>query len=184
MSSPTTNKTLRRAQMLYRIAEAAIKDDYDTTEKTARELLDLEMEAARQKYRATMDAAVLKREYALSAALKETEKKARVLDPAQVAFVYVGGVTADGRVKCMCGCSGKHTYASQHRAWSSADRGYDVGDKEISDRVVESVVRKINRAFLGLIEEATNTERDEYSAEVIIGRRFYYAHLADRKAKK
>lgn len=48
--------------------------------------------------------------------------------------------------KCCCGCSGKHSYASAHRVVASKDRGYEVTDKDVSDRSVKLIVGKINRS--------------------------------------
>jgi hypothetical protein len=58
-----------------------------------------------------------------------------------VASVYSGKA---GR--CCCGCSGKHRYASAHVKWASKNRGYEVTDKEISDRSVKLLVNKLNKA--------------------------------------
>lgn len=55
-----------------------------------------------------------------------------------VASVYSGKA---GR--CMCGCAGKHTYASQHRAWAEKDRGYRIDDDEVSDRTVKIIFNKL-----------------------------------------
>jgi hypothetical protein len=45
--------------------------------------------------------------------------------------------------KCMCGCSGKHTYASAHREWASKNRGYAIDDDEVSDRTVKIIFNKL-----------------------------------------
>lgn len=60
---------------------------------------------------------------------------------AAVASVY------SGKPGCMCGCLGKHTYASAHRDAASKRRGYKVDDDEVSDRTVKLIVGKINAAI-------------------------------------
>jgi hypothetical protein len=58
-----------------------------------------------------------------------------------VASVYAGKPN-----KCCCGCSGKHYYARAYREWASKNRGYEVGDEEVSDTHVMMIVRQINEA--------------------------------------
>jgi hypothetical protein len=55
-----------------------------------------------------------------------------------VASVYSGK-----RGKCMCGCAGKHRYASAHRAWSEKQRGYSISDDEVSDKSVKIIFNKV-----------------------------------------
>lgn len=50
-----------------------------------------------------------------------------------------------GKPGCCCGCLGKHTYASAHRKWAGASRGYEIADEEIGDRTVKMIVNKLNR---------------------------------------
>jgi len=45
--------------------------------------------------------------------------------------------------KCCCGCAGKHRYASAHRELSSKNRGYEVTDKDVSDRSVKIISNKV-----------------------------------------
>lgn len=61
-----------------------------------------------------------------------------IIDLKQIQSVYSG---KNG--KCCCGCAGKHTYASAHRAAASKNRGYEITDNEISDRSVKLIVDKI-----------------------------------------
>lgn len=61
------------------------------------------------------------------------------IDLDRVASVYSGKPG-----KCCCGCSGKHTYASKHREWSSETRGYLVADFEVNDKTVAKIVAKLN----------------------------------------
>lgn len=61
-----------------------------------------------------------------------------------IALEKVSSVYSGKNGKCCCGCSGKHSYASQHREFASSRRGYNVTDKEISDRSVKTIVNKMN----------------------------------------
>ena len=45
--------------------------------------------------------------------------------------------------KCMCGCSGKWTYASDAVEYGSKDRGYEVYEDEVSDRSVKIITKKV-----------------------------------------
>lgn len=53
----------------------------------------------------------------------------------QVASVYSGKAH-----HCACGCSGKHRYASAHKAWASKHRGYAIEKSEINDAQVAKIV--------------------------------------------
>ena len=55
-----------------------------------------------------------------------------------ITSVYSG---IDG--KCCCGCSGKHRYASAYRKLASKNRGYEVRDKDVSDRSVKIISNKV-----------------------------------------
>ena len=55
-----------------------------------------------------------------------------------VASVYSGK-----RGMCACGCAGKHTYSTEHKAWASKDRGYEVYDDEVNDRTVKMIFNKV-----------------------------------------
>jgi len=48
-----------------------------------------------------------------------------------------------GRHGCMCGCLGKHTYASKFQVEGGKERGYRVDDDEVSDTVVARIVKRI-----------------------------------------
>ena len=72
--------------------------------------------------------------------------------------------------RCACGCSGKHTYASQHQAWVSKNRGYEVDSEEINDKVVKMIVNKINKNI-------SDADIDESYASVELGNRLYIAYL-------
>ena len=45
--------------------------------------------------------------------------------------------------KCMCGCSGKHSYSSAHREEASKVRGYAVTDDEVNDKTVKMTLNKV-----------------------------------------
>jgi hypothetical protein len=72
---------------------------------------------------------------------------------------------------CCCGCAGKHTYSSQHRARVSTERGYEIPDDQVNDRVVKRIVSKIK----------AHKERGEVGLgyfSCVIGRRIYIAYFA------
>jgi hypothetical protein len=78
--------------------------------------------------------------------------------------------------RCCCGCSGKHTYASQYHAIASKDRGYKVDEDEISDRTVKMIVNRMNK----LLSE-TNAKPEYKStlkdfASIVNGERLYIAY--------
>lgn len=50
-----------------------------------------------------------------------------------------------GRRGCMCGCNGKHRYASAFIEEATADRGYSVPEEDVSDRSVKMAVNKLNK---------------------------------------
>jgi len=98
-----------------------------------------------------------------------------MVDIATVSSVYSG---IDGR--CCCGCSGKYTYAKQHQAWSSKDRGYEVTDDEVSDRVVKMMVNKMNKLF----ETGYKVEFQESSfVSVVKGSRVYMARFITEQTR-
>lgn len=87
-----------------------------------------------------------------------------------VASVYSG---INGR--CCCGCAGKYSYSEQHRNWSTKDRGYQVGDDEVSDRSVKIIAGKLLRA-----EESVNKLGDGlFTLEV--GNRLLMVKTTERK---
>lgn len=55
-----------------------------------------------------------------------------------VVSVYVGKPNM-----CMCGCAGTYTYSEKHRVYASNKRGYQVQDKEVNDKKVKRVVKKV-----------------------------------------
>ena len=55
------------------------------------------------------------------------------LSPAALVSAY------SGRPGCACGCRGNHRYSSAYREWAGRNRGYDVGDAEVSDRSVATI---------------------------------------------
>ena len=85
----------------------------------------------------------------------------------RVASVYSG---KDGA--CCCGCSGKHSYAAEHRAWASHNRGYEVTLEDINDRTVKTIVNKMNRNLLYVVQDNENIV-----SMVLPGERLYVAYL-------
>lgn len=85
----------------------------------------------------------------------------------------ISNTYSGARFKCCCGCSGKHTYAKQHQAWASKDRGYEVIDDEVSDRGVKTIVNKMNK----LIEEGYEAKLEETYISVDTDTRVYIAYF-------
>ena len=49
--------------------------------------------------------------------------------------------------KCMCGCSGKYSYAKQYQKEESKRRGYSVRDDEVSEAIIKRVFKKMQVAL-------------------------------------
>jgi len=84
----------------------------------------------------------------------------------------VVSVYSGKHAKCCCGCSGKHSYASAHRAFASQDRGYEVTDEEVNNREVTRVLRLIQAN-----EESLNADDGPCIVSVTVGKRVYVAYL-------
>lgn len=65
-------------------------------------------------------------------------KRLQEVTVSDVRSVYSGKVG-----KCMCGCAGKHFYASALRVEATKDRGYEVSDDEVNDAMVTKVLRLV-----------------------------------------
>ena len=88
---------------------------------------------------------------------------------------------------CCCGCAGKHTYASQYQKIASKDRGYEVGDEEVSDRTVKLIVNKMNKYLTipGNKPEYTNRKTMKDFSSIVIGERLYISYFVpETKSKK
>lgn len=96
----------------------------------------------------------------------------KTLDLSKVSSVYSG---AQG--KCCCGCSGKHSYASQHREWASKNRGYAIDDDQISDRSVKIITGKINKAIAGTNDYTIDYAEDSFVSAVSANGRLIVAYL-------
>ena len=66
----------------------------------------------------------------------------RIVAPSEVQISNVRHVYS-GKPGCACGCRGKHTYASAHRAAEAAANGYPIADQEISDRTVAIITGRV-----------------------------------------
>jgi hypothetical protein len=75
-----------------------------------------------------------------------------------VASAYSGA-----RYKCCCGCSGKHTYTKAQQEWAGENRGYEIGDYQVSDRGVKTILNKMNRLIADGFE--ANLEEDHISVD-------------------
>ena len=107
-----------------------------------------------------------------------------------VRSVYVGTPH-----KCMCGCSGKYTYAKANQELSSKDRGYAVNDNECNDKKVERVLDKVraNQAAGIEVSQATGgpiydivIEQTEYVIRQYTpeGRKLIESEFQERKKKR
>src|SRR6185295_3252771 len=95
----------------------------------------------------------------------------QAVTPADIRSAYSGKAR-----HCMCGCAGKHYYASAHRAEGSANRGYPVQDDEVDDRMIVRVLRLIQANEDG--EEAWADPNATY-AEATVGKRSYVVYFTD-----
>jgi hypothetical protein len=44
---------------------------------------------------------------------------------------------------CRCGCNGRYFYASQHKDFSSKQRGYKIEEKEINNKRIKQIFQNI-----------------------------------------
>ena len=69
-----------------------------------------------------------------------------MFDLSKITSVY------SGYKGCACGCRGKYTYTSAHR---NARPDYYIGDEGVNDRVVKTIVTRIER----LLREGEDVEK-------------------------
>jgi hypothetical protein len=77
--------------------------------------------------------------------------------------------------KCFCGCSGNHWYRSDLREEAGKDRGYAIGDDEVSDREVLRVLRMVQAH-----EDTAAVEEGRGGSALVaveIGKRTYVVYL-------
>lgn len=81
--------------------------------------------------------------------------------------------------KCCCGCAGKYAYASKYRKIASKEQDCKIGDDEISDRTVKTIVNKMNKflAILGNHPEYPDLLKKFVS--IVKGTRLYIAYFAE-----
>jgi hypothetical protein len=60
-----------------------------------------------------------------------------MVDISKVTRVY------NGKFGCMCGCIGKYSVNPEYREEVGQERGYDVGDDEVSERSVKIIAKKV-----------------------------------------
>lgn len=63
---------------------------------------------------------------------------------AQVRPEHVQAVYS-GKPGCACGCRGKHSYPSSMKGLGVQIRGYAIGEEEISDRSVTTILNKVKK---------------------------------------
>lgn len=94
-------------------------------------------------------------------------EKTTALEPSMVLSVYSGKNGA-----CCCGCSGKHYYNSALKEEAGKDRGYEVDDDEVNDKMIKKVINILKgKAPSGQIEADCNF------ISTVIGERLYIAYL-------
>jgi len=64
------------------------------------------------------------------------KKALQSLSPSDIVSVYVGRAN-----KCCCGCSGVHSYSTEHQAEASESHGYQVDN--VDDATVLKVLRTV-----------------------------------------
>lgn len=99
-------------------------------------------------------------------------KKLIQIDPSKVLSVY------SGRQGCACGCRGKHTYASAHRAFSGKNRGYAVADTEVNDRTVKLIINKVQAHIVNGVRPTSDWF--EKKTTKIWGRKFVSVDVGNR----
>ena len=103
----------------------------------------------------------------------QTMKSTKTILLEDIVSVYVGTPN-----NCMCGCSGDYTYSSLHRDYSSKNRGYAVGDDEVSDARVKRILNKFVKS------ELIAEDNDNYIFTKIIGSRQYTIYLKQQNLVK
>ena len=93
-----------------------------------------------------------------------TEQLIKNLKVEDVVDVYSGKDN-----KCCCGCSGKYSYASAHRALGAGRRGYAVDDSDTNDKQV----RRVFGLMLDQFYAGNDIEVDGDQAIFIVGQRLY-----------
>jgi len=75
--------------------------------------------------------------------------------------------------KCCCGCSGKYSYASAHRALGAKLRGYGVDDSDVNDKQV----RKVFGLMIAQLYADAEIEVYGNSVDFVLGQRLYMLHF-------
>lgn len=99
----------------------------------------------------------------------ETIPKMPEIKLSDIYSIYVGKPN-----RCMCGCSGKFTYAKKYQEYSTKDRGYQVTDDEINDARIKRVFNKMKK----FAENVEVIRGEIYTA--IIGKTQYTIYLTRR----
>jgi hypothetical protein len=76
--------------------------------------------------------------------MKKQTLKARMLKPFDsLELKDIESIYSGKAGKCMCGCSGKYTYATINKVKAGKERGYEVGDEECNDKVVKMLLKRM-----------------------------------------
>lgn len=101
------------------------------------------------------------------------QKKEVLVQYAQIDLKRVAHVYSGRNGACMCGCAGKHTYASQHQEWAGKNRGYEVTKDEINNRTVKLIV--------GKLMTAPGVKKDDDMFVATVDNRIYVAYMKGGK---
>lgn len=99
-----------------------------------------------------------------------TEKSVTELTFNDVLSVYSG---KDG--KCCCGCAGKHSYNSKHRAEGAKTRGYAVDDDDVNDKMIARVLTLVRKQVIESGSEHVTI--GEHHVSTVIGERLYIVYV-------
>ncbi len=81
----------------------------------------------------------------------------------------VRSVYSGKKGKCCCGCSGTYYYNSSYQEEESKRRGYPIDDEEVSDKMVNKVLRKLQT-------DGENTVKGGNNYSMVIGQRLYIVY--------
>ncbi|MFA7708335.1 MAG: hypothetical protein WCX73_05280 [Candidatus Pacearchaeota archaeon] len=95
-----------------------------------------------------------------------TTKELPEIELRDVVSIYIGKPD-----RCMCGCSGIYTYTKVNQTRGTKIRGYEVTDKEVNDKLVERIIKKIKKSAINGI--SVLSVNGGFCLTIIIGKTQY-----------